>query len=154
MASWIILRSMGSKPYAGIPSLEHKSPASTQITSNCEKRQGCSLPGTDGWRHKELFKRPMHKFPFAATYPGLWQRAGAQSGLDTLEETLGMEVLGERTERVATRILVLSHPPYCSSHLAQADHSPPSGRCGFVSWAVWFCSGSTCTTAYKMWWVE
>ena len=29
---------------------------------------------------------------------------------------------GERTGRVATGIPVLSHPPYCTSYLAQADH--------------------------------
>ena len=85
-------RSVGSKPQAEIPGLEYQSPKSTQITS---KWQGYSLPGIDNWRCKELFKGPMHKFSFAATYPGLWQRWGeGQSGLEKLEEILGMEVLG------------------------------------------------------------
>ena len=34
---------------------------------------------------------------------------------------------GEKTERVDTGILVLSHHPYGSSHHAQAHHSPASG---------------------------
>ena len=86
-------RSVGSKPQAEIPSLEHQSPKSTQITS---KWQGYSLPGIDNWRCKELFKGPMHKFSFAATYPGLWQWCGGvQSGLEMPEERLGTEALGK-----------------------------------------------------------
>ena len=34
---------------------------------------------------------------------------------------------GERAEGTATRIPILSHFPYCRSHLSQAEHSPPSG---------------------------
>ena len=33
----------------------------------------------------------------------------------------------EGTEGAAARILVLSHPLYCRSYLAQVDHSLPNG---------------------------
>ena len=74
-----------------------------------------------GWRHKELFKGPMHKFSFVVTYPGFQQRK-EQSVLETPEERLGTEALG-REQRVAAGIPVLSHLPKSGSPRAQADHS-------------------------------
>ena len=91
---------------------------STQITIRGKKRQGCSLRETESWRHKEPFKRPTHKFSFAATYSGLWQRRG-QSGLETPKERLGKEAVG-RELRVDASIPVLCHRPYSSSYPAQA----------------------------------
>ena len=76
-----------------MPSLEHQSTESTQITTSDKKQQGCSLLEMDGWRCKELFKGPMHKFSFVVTYPGFQQRK-EQSVLETPEERLGTEALG------------------------------------------------------------
>ena len=60
-----------------------------------------------------------------------WLGTHRQSGLETPEERLGMEALGIEL-RVAAGVSVLSHPPYCSSHPAQADHFPeqqqPEGK--------------------------
>ena len=42
------LRSVGSKPQADLPNLQHQSQKETQITSSCEKQQGFCLPGRDG----------------------------------------------------------------------------------------------------------
>ena len=47
----------------------------------------------DGWRHKELFKGPMHKFSFVVTYLG-FQQMREQSGIETPEDRLGTEALG------------------------------------------------------------
>ena len=62
LVGWIPLRSGGLNPKLGFPSLEHQSLKSTQMTSSCEKPQGCSLPETDGCRCKEPLKGPMHIF--------------------------------------------------------------------------------------------
>ena len=47
-AGGLPLRSVGSKPQARLPTLQHQSQKGTQITSSCEKWQGFSLPGRDG----------------------------------------------------------------------------------------------------------
>ena len=56
-----------------------------------------------------------------------WQRGEGQADWtrDTWGEA-GNGGFGERTERVAAGILVLSHHPYGSIHPAQEYHSPPS----------------------------
>ena len=46
---------------------------------------------------------------------------GGQSGLEMLEES-DFGSSGERTEGIDMRIHVLSHPPYCRSHLSQEEH--------------------------------
>ena len=121
----IPLRSVGSKPQAGLPSLQHQSLKSTQITSSWEKWQGVSLPGTESCRCREPFKGQMHKFSFAATYLGSGKRR-AERTRDAWGEP-GASDSGERTERRAAKFLVLSYPPYFGSHLAQADHPTLSG---------------------------
>ena len=87
------LRRVGSKPLVWLPSVQHQSLKSTQITSSCEKWQDFSQPEMDGWRCKEPFKGPRYKFSYAATYPGL-QQSGGQSGLEMLEVRLGTVALG------------------------------------------------------------
>ena len=86
------LRSVGSKPQAGLCSLQYQSPKSTQITSSCKKKKGFSLPEMDGTRYKGLFKGLMHKFSCAATYPRLRQRRG----LEMLEVRLGTVAFGRK----------------------------------------------------------
>ena len=76
-----------------MPSLEHQSTESTQITPSDKKQQGCSLLEMDGWRCKKLFKGPINKFSFAITLPGFQQRQ-EQSELEKPEERLGTESLG------------------------------------------------------------
>ena len=74
-SSWgFPLRSVGSKPQAWLPSLQHQIWKETQITFSCEKQQGFYLPGRDSWRYREPLKGPTHKISFVATYPGLLQR--------------------------------------------------------------------------------
>ena len=70
------LRSVGSKPQSGLPSLWHRTRKGTQITHICEKLWGFYLPGRDGWRLREPLRGPTHKIPFVAFYPGLQQREG------------------------------------------------------------------------------
>ena len=80
----------------------------------------------DDCRCKEFFKELTHKFSFAATYPGCWQRQG-QSGLGMPEEKLGIEALGGwENERVDSGIPILNHLSEGSSHHVQTDHSPES----------------------------
>ena len=52
------LRSVGSKPQAGLPSLQHQSQKVAQISSSCEKQQGFCLPGRNVWRGRECLKQP------------------------------------------------------------------------------------------------
>ena len=66
------LKSMGSKPQAGLASLQHQSQKGTQIKSSYKKQQGFCQTGRDGWRCRELFKGPKHRILFAVTYPGCW----------------------------------------------------------------------------------
>ena len=70
------LRSVGSKPQAGLPKLQHQRWKGTQITSSCERQQDFCLPGRDGWGHRQPLNRPSHKISFAATYPECWKREG------------------------------------------------------------------------------
>ena len=49
----------------------------------------------DSWRHKELFKGPMHKFSFAATYLGLWKRGVGRVGYRCLRRDWGRKLWGE-----------------------------------------------------------
>ena len=83
---WGLNQKLGSPAYT--------EPKSTQITPSCEKWWGFSLPEMDGWRCREVFKGPMHKVSFAATYRALAKEEGAQSGLEMLEERLRMMTLG------------------------------------------------------------
>ena len=53
-------------------------------------------------------------------------KGGAEWTRGSSRET-GDGGFGERTERAVARTLMLSHPPYCRSHLAQADHASLSG---------------------------
>ena len=108
----ISLTRKGSKAQAKIPSLKHQSPKSTQKTTSRKKQQGCR----DRWLEmQEPFQGPTHRFSFAATYPGLWQRK-RQSGLVMPENRMGIEASGrERMERVDARILKLRPPPDGSS---------------------------------------
>ena len=53
-------------------------------------------------------------------------RGRAKWTRDTWGES-GVGGCGERTEGTTSRIPVLSHSPYCRSHLSQAEHSSPSG---------------------------
>ena len=87
------LRSVGSKPQAGLPSLQHQSPKRNQITSSCEKQLGFSLPWTESWSYREPFKEPTHKFHLQSLILGSSKGRG-QSGLGMLEESLGTVALG------------------------------------------------------------
>ena len=71
------LRSVESKPQAGLPSYSTKTRKGAQLTSSCEKNQGFCPPGRDGWRQRRPLKGPMHKILFATTYFGPWQREGS-----------------------------------------------------------------------------
>ena len=119
------LRSVGSKPQAELPSLEHHSWKGTQITSTCNKHRGFCLPGRDGWRFREPLTGSTHKISFVATYLGS-TRGRPEWTRDTWGES-GAVGSGNRIEGTATKIPVLSYCPYCRSHLSQAEHSPPSG---------------------------
>ena len=99
------LKSVGSNPQAGLPSIEHQSQTGTQITSSCEKYQGFCPPGRDGWRCREPVKGPMNKISFATTYPGLHQREGRV-------RIVWAGGSGQRTEGIATRTPLLSHSTY------------------------------------------
>ena len=70
---WIPLRSVESKPKAGLLSLQQQSWKGTQVISSFEKQQGFYLPGRDGWRHREPIKVPTHTILFAAYYHVLQQ---------------------------------------------------------------------------------
>ena len=96
----LLLRTVGSKHQAGLPSVQHQSKKGIQITSSCEKQQSFCLPWRDGCRHREPHKEPKHEVLFATTYPGIWQskaewtrEAWAKSGVDgSREKTEGPPV--------------------------------------------------------------
>ena len=75
---------------------------------------------------ESLWKGQCTKFCLQSS--ALGSARGMQSGLKMCEESLGWWLWGlwpgERAEGTATRISVLSHSPYCGSHLFQAEHSP------------------------------
>ena len=118
------LRTMGSEPQAGLPSLQHQSQKGAQTTSSCEKQQGFCLPGRDGSSLGMPHKMSMHKTSFAVTYLRLQQREG-RVDQRWLQES-GVGSCGERTEGTATRTPGLSHTLHCGS-ISQAEHSFPSG---------------------------
>ena len=105
-----------------IPSLEHQSLKSTQVTTSGEKQQGCSLPETDNGRPKGHLKGQYTHFHLQALTRSS-HKGGGRVAWKRLRRD-GDESLGERTERVAPGILVLSHPPDGSNLCAQADDYP------------------------------
>ena len=116
------LRSVGSKPQAGLPSLQHQSQKGTQKTPSYEKQQGFCQPGRETAGDSErLLKSQCTKFYLQPHTLGS-SRGRAEWTRDTRGES-GAGGSGERTEGTATRIPVLSHSPYCRSHLSQAEHS-------------------------------
>ena len=91
-ADWISQGGVGSKLSAGILSLEHQSPKTTQKTTSGEKQRGCFPPETDGWRYKETSKGLTQKISFATTYPGpqhrWWKNKLERLGTEALEREL------------------------------------------------------------------
>ena len=75
-------------------------------------------------RYREPIKGPTHKILFVVACLGI---SKGKAGLEMFDESLGIVALGRELKRAATGIPVLSHLPYCRTHLAQVDHSPPSG---------------------------
>ena len=57
------LRSVGSKPQAELPSLEHQSQKGTQVTSICEKQQEFSLSGRDSCPLRSVGSKPQATAP-------------------------------------------------------------------------------------------
>ena len=83
------LRTMGSEPQAGLPSLQHQSQKGPQITPSCGKQQGFYLPGRNGWRHRKPYKR-VNAQTFICSHLPCASAERGQNGQETLEESLGL----------------------------------------------------------------
>ena len=123
----IPLRSVRSKAWPRLPSLQSQSLKSTQIPFSCEKWQGCSLLEMDNWRCKEPFKGPTHKFFICSHLPWALAKQG-QSGLETLGRQGTVALRRElRKQPPGSRCWVIPHNAG-SIFLRQSTHLQ-------VSWA-------------------
>lgn len=68
------LRTLESKPQAGLPRPEHRTDKSSHIAPGREKQQDWSLPARDSWKCRHPCKGPTQNISCVATYLGLWQR--------------------------------------------------------------------------------
>ena len=116
--SWGLNSKMGSPAYSIRPGKEpkwHMAVKSRGFLSTRERWLRCREPLKD-----------QHKIQFANLNPFLMGslRGRAEWTRDAWEK-FGAGGSGERTEGMVARIPVLSHSPYCRSHLSQAENSPP-----------------------------
>ena len=121
----IPLRIVGSKPQAGLPSLQHQSqkrnPENIQLWKAAE-----FLSTRERWAEdtERLLKDQLTKFCLQPlTLDSV--RGRAEWTRDASGES-GADGSGERTEGTATGIPVLSQSPYCRGHHSQTEHSPPN----------------------------
>ena len=83
-----------SKPQAGLPSLQHQSPKSTQIASSCEKHRVSPCQRLMAGDTKSCLKGQGINFHMQPLTLGSGKGGGGRSGLVMLEERLGAVALG------------------------------------------------------------
>ena len=97
----------GSKPQAGLPSLQHQSGKRTQLTSNYESSRVSVCQGEMAGDLENHLKGQCTKFCWQPLTPGSG-KGRAECTRDTLRES-GIGGSGEGTEGTVVRIPVLSH---------------------------------------------
>ena len=90
------LRNVGSKPKAGLSSLQHESREGTQITQGYEKQRG-SVCQERQLEMQRASDRANAQYFVCSHLPGV-PAEGGLSGLEMLEESLGLVALGRELE--------------------------------------------------------
>lgn len=127
------LKNVGPKCNAGLPRIEHQNQEKNKNNIQLWKAAWCLFTRylLAQWLETLRATRRMKCTKFPLQPHTLGSGRGGAGWTKATWGDYGFDGSGERGEISATRIAVLSHSPYCRSHLSWEEHTP---SCGISLW--------------------